>query len=123
MRCLSCKYELSNLTEHRCPECGREFDPNDPATFLVHRESIRGLVIRAMIILVCSYIVSYLFAYNYLLVYNERVATGWSTEKMLSDAAWGGLRYLPVGLIPVLLIYWLLTLILMRRKRGRTSTA
>src|ERR1043165_9414027 len=33
MRCLSCKYDLSHLTEHRCPECGREFDPNDPWSF------------------------------------------------------------------------------------------
>ena len=35
MRCLSCKYDLRNLAgpPHRCPECGREFDPNDPATF------------------------------------------------------------------------------------------
>lgn len=33
MRCLSCDYNLSHLTEHRCPECGRAFDPNDPATF------------------------------------------------------------------------------------------
>jgi hypothetical protein len=34
MRCLSCHYDLKNLTEHRCPECGRAFRPNDPATFL-----------------------------------------------------------------------------------------
>lgn len=40
MRCLSCKYDLRNLTregrgagEHRCPECGRVFDPDDPRTF------------------------------------------------------------------------------------------
>lgn len=33
MRCLSCLYDLRNLAEHRCPECGREFDPNDPSTF------------------------------------------------------------------------------------------
>jgi hypothetical protein len=33
MRCLSCKYDLSNLAEHRCPECGRAFDPNNPYTF------------------------------------------------------------------------------------------
>ena len=33
MRCLSCNYDLSNLTEHRCPECGRAFDPNNPATY------------------------------------------------------------------------------------------
>jgi hypothetical protein len=33
MRCLTCKYDLSKLTEHRCPECGRAFDPADPKTF------------------------------------------------------------------------------------------
>lgn len=38
MRCLSCKYDLSQLTEHRCPECGRAFDPTDPGTF--HSESL-----------------------------------------------------------------------------------
>jgi len=30
---LSCHYDLKNLTEHRCPECGREFDPINPNTF------------------------------------------------------------------------------------------
>jgi hypothetical protein len=34
VRCLSCKYDLSNLAEHRCPECGRVFDPADSSTFL-----------------------------------------------------------------------------------------
>ncbi|MCI0366145.1 MAG: hypothetical protein L0Y44_06065 [Phycisphaerales bacterium] len=34
MRCNDCHYSLENLTKHRCPECGREFDPNDPDTFL-----------------------------------------------------------------------------------------
>ena len=38
MRCLSCQYDLSHLTPteeggHRCPECGRAFDPNDTTTF------------------------------------------------------------------------------------------
>ena len=33
MRCLDCQYDLSKLSEHRCPECGREFDPNDPDSF------------------------------------------------------------------------------------------
>jgi hypothetical protein len=33
MRCLSCHYSLKNLTENRCPECGREFDPRYPNTF------------------------------------------------------------------------------------------
>jgi hypothetical protein len=33
VRCLSCNYDLSNLIEHRCPECCRAFDVNDPSTF------------------------------------------------------------------------------------------
>ena len=32
MRCKTCHYSLSGLSEHRCPECGRAFDPNDPNT-------------------------------------------------------------------------------------------
>jgi hypothetical protein len=35
VRCKTCHYSLANLTEHRCPECGTPFDPNDPASFLV----------------------------------------------------------------------------------------
>lgn len=31
--CLDCGYCLLGLAEHRCPECGREFDPADPASF------------------------------------------------------------------------------------------
>ena len=36
VRCLTCHYDLRNLTEgvHHCPECGRWFDSNDPATFV-----------------------------------------------------------------------------------------
>ena len=32
-RCLNCGYDLFRLTVSRCPECGRAFDPGDPATF------------------------------------------------------------------------------------------
>jgi hypothetical protein len=31
--CLKCGYDLWGLKENRCPECGSEFDPADPATF------------------------------------------------------------------------------------------
>ncbi len=31
--CLGCRYPLDLLPENRCPECGRAFDPCDPATF------------------------------------------------------------------------------------------
>jgi hypothetical protein len=33
MRCKTCCYSLTNLSAHRCPECGAEFDPNDPSSF------------------------------------------------------------------------------------------
>jgi hypothetical protein len=34
-RCLTCGYILDHLPAPRCPECGREFDPADAATFRV----------------------------------------------------------------------------------------
>jgi len=33
MYCLQCRYNLRDLPEHRCPECGRRFDPNDPESY------------------------------------------------------------------------------------------
>src|SRR2546421_12761742 len=30
--CWECGYSLRGLESRRCPECGRGFDPNDPAT-------------------------------------------------------------------------------------------
>lgn len=31
--CLNCQYDLRNLSRHRCPECGRGFDPDVPGSF------------------------------------------------------------------------------------------
>jgi hypothetical protein len=31
--CLKCGYDLRGQVENRCPECGSEFNPDDPATF------------------------------------------------------------------------------------------
>src|SRR6266516_4363879 len=36
--CLDCGYALFGLPTPRCPECGREFDPMDPATMNMGRE-------------------------------------------------------------------------------------
>ena len=33
MYCLRCLYPLFALASRTCPECGRPFDPRDPATF------------------------------------------------------------------------------------------
>lgn len=32
-QCLACDYWLVGLAEHRCPECGRAFDPADPTSY------------------------------------------------------------------------------------------
>lgn len=40
MRCLTCHYDLTQLTENRCPECGRAFDPKNDFTFLSNRNSV-----------------------------------------------------------------------------------
>lgn len=41
MYCRRCLYNLANLTEPRCPECGQGFDPGDAKTYL--RSQYRGL--------------------------------------------------------------------------------
>jgi len=48
LRCLSCGYELTGLTERRCPECGTYFDPretwleNERGTWEYHFENVRS---------------------------------------------------------------------------------
>jgi hypothetical protein len=44
VRCKTCHYSLKNLAEHRCPECGRVFDPNDPTTWAGESECDRSLL-------------------------------------------------------------------------------
>jgi len=44
--CLHCNYPLQSLSEHRCPECGRAFDPNDPETMNVTRRPVGALTRR-----------------------------------------------------------------------------
>lgn len=57
-RCMSCGYVLQGLESRRCPECGREFDPNDPRTFsdkppyLPTRYWFPGLVMAAVVTVV-----------------------------------------------------------------------
>ncbi|MEY4005934.1 MAG: hypothetical protein RLZZ221_2030 [Verrucomicrobiota bacterium] len=46
--CLNCDYDLTGVLTGRCPECGREFDPEDPSTFETRRRSsqaIRGIAL------------------------------------------------------------------------------
>jgi hypothetical protein len=34
MRCIDCDFDLERISEPRCPECGRGFDPQDGGTFI-----------------------------------------------------------------------------------------
>jgi hypothetical protein len=51
MRCLGCQYDLKHLAQHRCPECGKTFDPGDPATFDPSRTPIWSLKIDLFVLL------------------------------------------------------------------------
>jgi hypothetical protein len=41
MHCLNCGYDLRGLPENRCPECGRAFDPGNPATFAPAQRAVQ----------------------------------------------------------------------------------
>lgn len=65
MRCLSCHYSLKNLTpregEHRCPECGREFDPDNSNTYDAGRAASRWPTL--CLIGVCLFVLLFLTSY------------------------------------------------------------
>ncbi len=52
MFCLNCHYDLRELPEHRCPECGQHFDPSDESTYSHARWQLhwRGLAAWACIL-------------------------------------------------------------------------
>lgn len=56
MRCKSCHYPLTKLPEHRCPECGRAFDPGDASTWeleaLAKRRAWTWVMLVTIIVLV-----------------------------------------------------------------------
>ena len=75
MRCLDCHYSLKNLTEHRCPECGRPFDPNNPRSFL-HVDSEKpgtavlmaigvGLIVVPVVFIALLFLVGYLLSHPF----------------------------------------------------------
>lgn len=44
-RCLNCGYIVDGLSDNRCPECGRAFDPDNPKTYWrTRRSGIKQLV-------------------------------------------------------------------------------
>jgi hypothetical protein len=51
MRCRTCGYDLHELRDPRCPECGRGFDPADPRTFLSRPFPARRRLVQALLAL------------------------------------------------------------------------
>jgi hypothetical protein len=52
MRCPDCGYDLRGLPSGQCPECGRAFDPSDPASYLGRPLSGRTLLVEAVVAIV-----------------------------------------------------------------------
>src|SRR4051812_10521232 len=62
MRCKTCRYNLAHLPECRCPECGREFDPNDSDSFASAVSRRQVLSAAVFLLFACIYLAA-LFAY------------------------------------------------------------
>lgn len=56
IHCQKCGYDLNGLQEHRCPECGTDFSPDDPETFLTRPVSgMRDLLLAVgAVLLICA---------------------------------------------------------------------
>ena len=50
-RCLGCGYILEGLTQHRCPECGQAFDPENARTYVRSQRSGRTYLAGAIVVL------------------------------------------------------------------------
>jgi hypothetical protein len=55
MFCRGCGYALIGLPSNRCPECGREFDPENRKTFLARpRRVVLRRIIKIALVFVCA---------------------------------------------------------------------
>jgi hypothetical protein len=50
-RCRECEYPLLDLPESRCPECGRDFDPADSATFILPAKAVPDRTVRQILVM------------------------------------------------------------------------
>lgn len=59
--CLDCRYCLYGLREHRCPECGRGFDPEDSTTYSATVKKKRSRVAVALMYVGPAVLVIFLY--------------------------------------------------------------
>jgi hypothetical protein len=99
--CRVCKHSLRGLVSHKCPECGRPFDPGDPRTTspFQHSEFVeliavtsRFLLVTTVLLSICSFIVS---------------ATAYTIEPFMGPfLLWlFGIPWIPVSLVLVIVAF------------------
>ncbi len=112
-RCLTCGYPVDHLLENRCPECGREFDPNDPGTYATG--DIRFASGSGYLIAVCVGALLIAAPFLYVAAGGERSSGFWMVPS-------GGfllcLMALPVGILIEVVV---LVAMVRARLRGRRS--
>jgi hypothetical protein len=61
MFCRGCKYPLARLQKHRCPECGVDFDPSDPESYLRSRYEDHDPWLRGIVTLLVGAVLTFAF--------------------------------------------------------------
>lgn len=84
MYCRRCAYNLKQLDTHRCPECGRPFDPTNPKTFRRHPSSrtrnIKHIALVTLALIVFLTIISFLHIWPATSRINAWHTTFWQSD-------------------------------------------
>jgi hypothetical protein len=105
VRCKTCHYSLANLTEHRCPECGASFDPNDPSTYFDASTTDRPRTLVGIATLSYGFLALIWLSYVYLIADSEPLTFGVALSIITGALALTALTF-AAGVL-VYSIYWL----------------
>ncbi|QQE13771.1 hypothetical protein JD969_10010 [Planctomycetota bacterium] len=78
--CWDCQYNIAYLTDNRCPECGRVFDPNRKTSYLTNLINPKHPSFNILFIVFCTIatlvvMVPYLNVLNIVLLFATIIAT------------------------------------------------
>jgi hypothetical protein len=88
-----CRYPLDGLMANRCPECGREFDPDNPQTYLASRRQTQPSSKWGVLLLVGPIILALMFIHR----------SGGGAPRFYSGLLAG---CIVIGLVALVLWYW-----------------
>lgn len=115
MRCLKCDYLLNNLAEHRCPECGTEFDPKVRATYSMgKRENLAANWLRFGLIALCGYLLVFAVVFMYFRGSGATNAANWRVDAVLA-LIWA-FPVTPCGIVVTLLLLGVVAAIIPRKR-------